>query len=114
MRHLRESAVFKCPAHFSSGEGTIVAEKLKTPNGTPEAVTILPPPANGQSVGPDVVVRFSKLEERFLQRFKEIEAETARTLSAHDSDAKKQVDSLAAQPRRGAGQIRSIALTEDV
>jgi hypothetical protein len=120
------------PGPFSSGEGTIVAGKLKTPNGTPEAVTILPPRANGRTVGPDVVGadkirdllfgnqmqdydrRFSKLEERFLQRFKEIETETARTLSAHDSNAKKQVDSLAGQPRRGAVQIRSIALTEGV
>ena len=94
-----------------------MAEKLKTPTATPEAVTILPPPTNGQTAGPDVVGvdkirdllfgnqmqdydrRFSKLEERFLQRFKEIETETARTLSAHDSNAKKQVDSLAAQLR---------------
>src|SRR5690348_4736835 len=43
--------------------------------------------------------RFSKLEERFLQRFKDIEAETARTLSAQDSNSKKQVDSLAGQLR---------------
>ena len=94
-----------------------MAEKPKTPNGTPEAVTILPLPGNGLTAGPDVVgvdkirdllfgnqmqdydSRFSKLEERFLQRFKEIEAETARTLSAHDSNAKKQVDSLAGQLR---------------
>ena len=73
-----------------------MAEKIKTPSGTPEAVAILQPPANGQTVGADVVGvdkirdllfgnqmqdydrRFSKLEERFLQRFKEIEAETAR------------------------------------
>jgi DNA repair exonuclease SbcCD ATPase subunit len=94
-----------------------MADKLKTPSGTPEAVTILPPPTNGQAAGPDVVGvdkirdllfgnqmqdydrRFSKLEERFLLRFKEIESETARNLSAHDSNAKKQVDSLAAQLR---------------
>lgn len=43
--------------------------------------------------------RFSKLEERFLQRFKDIEAEIARNLSAFESNAKKQVDSLAAQFR---------------
>src|SRR6267154_319328 len=43
--------------------------------------------------------RVSKLEERFVQRVKEIETETARTLSAHDSNAKKQVDSLAGQLR---------------
>jgi hypothetical protein len=43
--------------------------------------------------------RFSKLEERFLQRFKDVEAETARTLSAFESNAKKQVESLAGQLR---------------
>ena len=41
--------------------------------------------------------RFSKLEERFLQRFKDVETETARNLSAFESNAKKQVDSLANQ-----------------
>jgi ATP-dependent exoDNAse (exonuclease V) beta subunit len=105
------------PGPFLVREGTIVAEKLKTPTGTPESVTIFPPPGNGQPAGPDAVGvdkirdllfgnqmqdydrRFSKLEERFLQRFKEIETETARTLSAHDSNAKKQVDSLASQLR---------------
>jgi hypothetical protein len=43
--------------------------------------------------------RFSKFEERFLQRCEDIEAETARNLSAFESNAKKQVDSLAAQFR---------------
>ncbi len=43
--------------------------------------------------------RFSKLEERFLQRFKDIESETARNLSAFESNAKKQVESLASQLR---------------
>src|ERR1700752_4745260 len=43
--------------------------------------------------------RFSKLEERFLQRFKDIEAETARNLSAFESNSKKQVESLAGQFR---------------
>jgi chromosome segregation ATPase len=43
--------------------------------------------------------RFSKLEDRFLQRFKDIEAETARNLSAHESNAKKQVESIASQLR---------------
>src|SRR6201984_2418251 len=43
--------------------------------------------------------RFSKLEERFLQRFKDVESETARNLSAYDSNSKKQVDSLASQLR---------------
>jgi hypothetical protein len=94
-----------------------VAEKIKSPTGTSEAITIVPPPGNGQNITADVVGvdkirdllfgnqmqdydrRFSKLEERFLQRFKEIEAETARTLSAHDLNSKKQVDSLASQLR---------------
>ena len=43
--------------------------------------------------------RFSKLEERFLQRFKDIEAETARNLSAQESNAKKQTESIASQLR---------------
>jgi chromosome segregation ATPase len=41
--------------------------------------------------------RFTKLEERFLQRFKDIESETARNLSAFELNAKKQVESLVAQ-----------------
>jgi chromosome segregation ATPase len=43
--------------------------------------------------------RFSLLEERFLQRFREIEAETARNLSSLELSAKKQMESLAAQLR---------------
>ena len=43
--------------------------------------------------------RFAKLEERFLQRFKDVEAETSRNLSAFESNAKKQVESLANQLR---------------
>src|SRR5215475_8271787 len=38
--------------------------------------------------------RFAKLEERFLQRFKDIESETSRNLNAFESNTKKQVDSL--------------------
>jgi len=41
--------------------------------------------------------RFSMLEERFLQRFREIESEAARNLSSFESSAKKQMESLAAQ-----------------
>jgi hypothetical protein len=41
--------------------------------------------------------RFSMLEERFFQRFREIEAEAARNLSSFESSAKNQMDSLAAQ-----------------
>ena len=36
--------------------------------------------------------RFANLEERFLQRFKEIESETSRNLGAFESNAKKQVE----------------------
>src|SRR5437899_1553279 len=43
--------------------------------------------------------RFAKLEERFLQRVKDIESETARNLSAFESHSKKQVESLASQLR---------------
>src|ERR1700756_3649076 len=43
--------------------------------------------------------RFSKLEERFLQRFRDIESETARNLSAFEGNSKKQVESLASQLR---------------
>ena len=63
--------------------------------------------------------RFTKLEERFLQRFKDIESETARNLSAFESNAKKQVESLAASSakrrtcapmptRRSSGRCASI------
>ena len=72
---------------------------------------------DGQTAGPDAVGvdkirdllfgnqmqdydrRFSKLEERFLQRFKDTESETARNLSAYNSNSKKQVESLASQLR---------------
>jgi DNA repair exonuclease SbcCD ATPase subunit len=75
------------------------------------------PPANGVLPGADVVGvdkirdllfgnqmqdydrRFAKLEERFLQRFKDIEGETSRNLSAFESNSKKQVESLANQFR---------------
>ena len=43
--------------------------------------------------------RFSKLEERFLQRFKDMEAETTRSFGAHETNSKKQFDSLTAQLR---------------
>jgi chromosome segregation ATPase len=48
--------------------------------------------------------RFSKLEERFLQRFKDVEADTARNLSAFESNAKKQVESLSGQLREEKDQ----------
>jgi DNA repair exonuclease SbcCD ATPase subunit len=43
--------------------------------------------------------RFSMLEERFLQRFREIESETARNISSLESGAKKQMESFAAELR---------------
>jgi DNA repair exonuclease SbcCD ATPase subunit len=43
--------------------------------------------------------RFSMLEERFLQRFREIESETARTISSLESSAKKQMESFAVELR---------------
>jgi hypothetical protein len=43
--------------------------------------------------------RFSMLEERFLQRFREIESESARNLGSFESSAKKQMESLAAELR---------------
>jgi chromosome segregation ATPase len=48
--------------------------------------------------------RFSKLDDRFQQRFRDVEAETARTLSAFESNTKKQVDSLAGQLREEKDQ----------
>lgn len=52
--------------------------------------------------------RFSKLEERFLSRFKEIESETTRSLNANNTNSKKQVDSLAEQ-LRGEKETRADA-----
>jgi DNA repair exonuclease SbcCD ATPase subunit len=43
--------------------------------------------------------RFSMLEERFLQRFREIESETARNIGFLESSAKKQMESFAAELR---------------
>ncbi|WP_246691242.1 MULTISPECIES: hypothetical protein [unclassified Mesorhizobium] len=43
--------------------------------------------------------RFSKLEERVLQRFKDVESEAKRNLEMYESNAKKQIDSLAGQLR---------------
>lgn len=70
------------------------------------------PPSPGEMVGVDKIRellfgnqmqdydrRFSKLEERFLQRFKDVESETTRNLGAFETNAKKHVDSLASQLR---------------
>lgn len=94
-----------------------MAEKQKTEVASVDPTKMITPAGNGQTSGSEVVGvdkirdllfgnqmqdydrRFSKLEERFLQRFKDIESETARNLSAHDLNAKKQVDSLASQLR---------------
>jgi chromosome segregation ATPase len=99
-----------------------VAEKQKSEVGLPETKIIVPPAGNGQTAGPDVVGvdkirdllfgnqmqdydrRFSKLEERFLQRFKDVESDAARNLSAYDSNQKKQVESLASQLREEKDQ----------
>jgi DNA repair exonuclease SbcCD ATPase subunit len=94
-----------------------MAEKQKSEVGSPDTSIIIAPAGNGKTSGADVVGvdkirdllfgnqmqdydrRFSKLEERFLQRFKDTESETARNLSAYDSNSKKQVESLASQLR---------------
>lgn len=94
-----------------------MADKQKSEVVSSESPIRIAPTGNGPLSGADVVGvdkirdllfgnqmqdydrRFSKLEERFLQRFKEIESETARSLSAHDSNSKKQVESLAGQLR---------------
>jgi DNA repair exonuclease SbcCD ATPase subunit len=94
-----------------------VADKQKPQAGSLDPGIAVAPAADGQITGADVVGvdkirdllfgnqmqdydrRFSKIEERFLQRFKDMESETARNLSAHDLNAKKQVDSLASQLR---------------
>src|SRR5262245_62700258 len=94
-----------------------VAEKQKAQAGSADPGITIVPPGDGQIAGAEAVGvdkirdllfgnqmqdydrRFSKLEERFLQRFKDIESETARNLSANDLNAKKQVDSLASQLR---------------
>lgn len=50
--------------------------------------------------------RFSKLEERFLQRFKDIEAETARNLSAFEFE-RQEAGGFACRPAaRGEGLAR--------
>jgi DNA repair exonuclease SbcCD ATPase subunit len=94
-----------------------MAEKQKSEVASADTSIIVAPAGNGKTSGADVVGvdkirdllfgnqmqdydrRFSKLEERFLQRFKDTESETARNLSAYDSNAKKQVESLASQLR---------------
>jgi len=91
--------------------------KSKPEVAAPESPITVAPVGNGQPAGSEVVGvdkirdllfgnqmqdydrRFAKLEERFLQRFKDVEFETARNLSAFESSGKKQVDSLASQLR---------------
>lgn len=43
--------------------------------------------------------RFSNMEERFALRLRDIEAETSRNLGAFESNAKKQIESIAGQLR---------------
>jgi DNA repair exonuclease SbcCD ATPase subunit len=94
-----------------------MADKQKSQLVSLDAGINVVPAGDGQIAGPDAVGvdkirdllfgnqmqdydrRFSKLEERFLQRFKDTESETARNLSAYDSNSKKQVESLASQLR---------------
>jgi flagellar biosynthesis GTPase FlhF len=96
----------------------VKAEKPKAEVATTE-VQDTPHPTNGggimpggESVGVDKIRdllfgnqmqdydrRFSKLEERLAQRFKEIETETAQNLGAYESNAKKLIESLATQFR---------------
>jgi DNA repair exonuclease SbcCD ATPase subunit len=94
-----------------------MADKQKSQLVSLDAGINVAPAGDGQIAGPDAVGvdkirdllfgnqmqdydrRFSKLEERFLQRFKDTESETARNLSAYDSNSKKQVESLASQLR---------------
>src|SRR5882672_3292827 len=94
-----------------------MAEKQKSQLVSLDAGINVAPAGDGQSAGPDMVGvdkirdllfgnqmqdydrRFSKLEERILQRFKDVESEAARNLSAYDSNSKKQVESLASQLR---------------
>jgi hypothetical protein len=94
--------------------------KTEKPSSAPRVTgaAVMPAAGNGDAVGAESPVgvdkirdllfgnqmqdydrRFAKLEERFLQRFKDIELETARNLGAFESNAKKQVDSLASQLR---------------
>jgi vacuolar-type H+-ATPase subunit I/STV1 len=117
----RPFARVQCTDGLGKAMGEMMADKTKADIASVQA-SILTPGANVGNVangaaGTDVVGvdkirdllfgnqmqdydrRFSKLEERFLARFKEIESETARNLSAHDTNAKKQVDSLASQLR---------------
>lgn len=95
----------------------MVATKTTNPETKPVEAAAAAPAGNGALSGADVVGvdkirdllfgnqmqdydrRFSKMEERFLQRFKDVETETARHLGAFESNAKTQVESLAAQLR---------------
>jgi hypothetical protein len=48
--------------------------------------------------------RLCEMEERFLQRFKDLESETMRSLSRFESNTKKHLDSLASQFREEKDQ----------
>ena len=50
--------------------------------------------------------RFSLMEERFQQKMRELEAESARSLATTESSIKKQIESLATQARRPRGSVR--------
>ena len=84
------------------------ASASSAPRGSEAAV--VPVGVNGGGGGPEAVSvdkirdllfgnqmqdydrRFANLEDRFLQRFKDVESETSRNLGAFESNAKKQVD----------------------
>ena len=101
-----------------------MAVKSSKPEGEAVETTAVVQTGNGMLAGGDVVGvdkirdllfgnqmqdydrRFSKLEERFLQRFKDIEAETARSLSAFESNGKKQVELAGRPASRGKGYPR--------
>src|SRR5690349_24554624 len=117
----RPFARVQCTYGLGMAMGEMMADKTKADIASVQA-SILTPGANVGNVangaaGTDVVGvdkirdllfgnqmqdydrRFSKLEERFLQRFKDVEADTARNLSAFESNSKKQIESVATQLR---------------
>jgi hypothetical protein len=116
----RDDRAYRLNPIISIHQGTEQEQKMNaqpgdsesTHNGSANDINVAPILASESAVGVDKIRdllfgnqmqdydrRFAKLEERFLQRFKDVESETARTLGAFESNAKKHVDSLAAQFR---------------
>lgn len=95
----------------------MVTPNKKEGEAGPMAAPALGVPGNGQLAGTETVGvdkirdllfgnqmqdydrRFSNLEERFLQRLKDVEAESSRGLSAFELNSKKQIDSVVGQLR---------------